>query len=121
MDEVKRLFKEGVGIRAISRTLYINRATVRNYLRMEIALPKNVSSRTKIFLFQDYIRNAVATRPGVLIKDLYKEIKAMGYEGKTTQGYEHIGQYMLKRNKIVYPKDLPRVYWRPAPGKLTIV
>jgi DNA-binding NarL/FixJ family response regulator len=48
-DEVKRLLKEGVGIRAISRTLQINRATVRKYLQMEVALPKRSPSQTKIF------------------------------------------------------------------------
>lgn len=114
MDEVKRLFRDGVAIRAISRTLQINRKTVRKYLDMEVALPKSYSSRTKIFLYEDYIRNAIATRPGVLIKDLYKEIKDLGYKGKTTQGYVDIGKYVGKREKIEHPKDLPLVYWRPS-------
>lgn len=120
IDEAKRLLKEGIGIRAISRMLHLNRATVRKYLQMEVALPKNAPSRTKIFLYEDYIRNAVATRPGVLIKDLYKEIKALGYEGKTTQGYANISKYMAKREKIEYPKDLPLVYWRPAQVSLML-
>jgi hypothetical protein len=81
---------------------------------MEVALPRNVGTRTKIFLFEDYILNAVATRPGVMVKDLYKEIKALGYEGKTTAAYENIGRYMPKWDKVIYPKDWPRVYWRPA-------
>jgi hypothetical protein len=106
--------KERMGIRAISRTLQLHRATVKKYLQMEVVLPKNSPLRTKIFLYGDYIRNAVATRPGVLIKDLYHEIKAMGYKVKTTQGYINISKYMLKREKIIYPKDLPLMYWRPA-------
>jgi transposase len=84
IDEVKKLYSQGVGIRAISRKLHLHRATVSKYLKLEVALPKNSASRTKIFLFEDYIRNAVATRPGVLVKDLYYEIKALGYERKKT-------------------------------------
>jgi hypothetical protein len=79
-----------------------------------------VGGRTKIFLYEDYIRNAVATRPGVTIKDLYNEIKAMGYEGKTTAAYENIGKYMPKRDKVIYPKDWPRVYWTPAQVSLLL-
>jgi transposase len=120
IDEAKRQHKEGIGIRAISRTLQINRATVRKYLQMEAALPKSSPLRTKIFLYEDYIRNAVATRPGILIKDLYEDIKALGYEGKITQGYVNISKYVEKHEKIKYPKDLPLAYWRPAQVSLLL-
>jgi len=114
MDQVKALYKEGTSIRAISRKLNLNRATVRKYLQQQVALPKSSTSKTNWLVFEDYIKNAIATRPGVFIKDLYIEIKALGYKGKTTTGYANIGRYMPDKVKVIYPKELPRQYWRPA-------
>lgn len=120
IDEVKRLLSDGVGIRAISRTLQLHRATIKQYAQMEVALPKSCPGKAKIFQYEDYIQKAIATRPGVLIKDLYNEIKALGYKGKTTQGYTYISRYMPKREKVSYPKDQPLVYWRPAKVSLLL-
>jgi hypothetical protein len=108
------LFKSGKGIREISRELQLHRVTLKKYLQTEIAVPKNVGSSTKIFLFEDYIKNAVVTRPGVRVKTLYEEIKAMGYKGKKSVENANIAKYMPQKGRIIYPEDSPTVYWKPA-------
>jgi len=120
MDEVKRLHKQGVSIHGIARQLKKNRATVRNYLRLEVALPKNSPAKSNIFVFEEYVLNAIATRPGVLITELYKEIKVLGFTGKKTVGHQHISKYMPKRARIIHPKELPLLHWRPAQVSLLL-
>lgn len=114
IDEVKRLFGQGVSMLAISKTLQLNRITVKSYLSLEKAMPKNCISRTNLHLFENYIRDAVAKRPGVLIRDLYHEIKAMGYDGSRSVGYARIGNYMNTFSQEHYLKDIPQANWKPA-------
>lgn len=120
MDRVKAMHKKGTGIRTIARELCLNRNTVRKYLQLDVALPKCSPYKTNLFLFEDYIINAIATRPGILIKDIYKEIKALGYRGKQTTGYANIGKYMPEKARMIYPKELPLQFWRPAEVSLLL-
>lgn len=114
MDEAKVLQQQGLGIRAIARRLNLSRATVKRYLNMQVALPKNYPSRLAVFQFGDHIKNAIATRPNVLIKELYQEICSLGYRAKRTAAYAAINKYMPKKGRIVYPREEPLQYWRPA-------
>lgn len=99
---------------AILKTLQLSRITVKNYLSLEKAVPKNCISRTNLHSFENYIRDAVAKRPGVLISDLYHEIKAMGYDGSRSVGYARIGNYMNTFSQEHYFKDIPQANWKPA-------
>ncbi len=120
MDQVKEMHKNGTGIRAIARELCLSRNTVRKYFQQNVALPKSAPSKTNIFLFEDYIVNAISTRPDILIKDIYVEIKALGYRGKQTTGYASIRKYMPDKARVIYPKELPLQYWRPAEVSLLL-
>jgi hypothetical protein len=48
------------------------------------------------------------------VKELYYEIAALGYEEKKTVGYANLSKYIPKHGRIIYPKELPLCYWRPA-------
>ena len=80
------LHKQGLGIRAIARKLGLSRNTVRRHLAQPVELPRyqERSSRpAKLDPYKDYLHQRIeAAKPHwIPASVLYREIKAMGYEG----------------------------------------
>jgi transposase len=78
--EVKLLHQQGHTIRAITRHLGVSRNTVRRYLRQESFAPKTKVRRSNALKYEDYLRKRWAEGENC-VYTLYKEIKAMGYNG----------------------------------------
>lgn len=83
MEEVKRLHSVGLSIRMIADSLKMSRVTIRKYLRLDVPPPKN-AAKTNIILLNEYIQKRMEDDKDVQVLQLWKEIKAKGYNGGRT-------------------------------------
>jgi transposase len=109
-EEVKRLHKEGLSIRAIGRELGMDREAVRNFIKAEVfperalVLPK--PSRLDQYL--PYLK--LRWEQGCYnVRQLYREIKKRGYNGSRANLYRY-----LKPWRSMLPEELKRLRARPS-------
>lgn len=110
------LHKQGLGIRAIARQLGLSRNTVRRHLAQPHQLPKypDRSKRpTKLDPYKAHIHSRIeAARPHwIPAAVLYREIKAMGYDGCNSMVRVYVSG--LKPKKA----DEPLVRFETEPGQ----
>jgi transposase len=78
------LKKQGLSIAAIARKVGCDRKTVRKYLELGLEAPvygPRPSRESFLTPFKDYLRERVGAFPELSGKRLFREVRAMGYEG----------------------------------------
>lgn len=112
---IQILAKQGKSIREIAKTLHISRNTVRRYLRAEQKLTYKLRDKkpTKLSPFYAYLMERVdAAKPNVIPGSvLFREIKALGYDGKI-----RMVNYFLQSLKPKV-KEEPLIRFETAPGE----
>jgi transposase len=87
------LKRQGLSIAAIARRVGLDRKTVRKYLEQGLEAPvygPRQPRPRKLALFEDYLRQRVASFPDLSGKRLFREIADLGYEG----GYTAITDFL---------------------------
>lgn len=98
MDQIKTLHEEGLGLKTIARRLQMARVTVRKYLLLYEPPPRGgCAIRVNIALFDQYLRQRINEDPTIERMQLFKEIKARGYNGGRTMVFEHLHKYVYER------------------------
>lgn len=83
--DIHRLKNEGMSLRSIARVLGIGRNTVTRYLNdPNRTLIKRIKPVSKLDPFKEMIKAFLEKDQRVASTVIYRKIKAMGYEGKTT-------------------------------------
>jgi len=97
-NKVKELFSQGYTIRAISRSLHMQRVTIRKYIGMDI-LPKKKGSRSTNFeSFQLFLLHE--SNRGKLYTELYAAILSEGFNGGDSRFCGNMNE-LRKSNKII--------------------
>ena len=113
--QIKVLSKQGKSIREIARILNISRNTVRRYLKAKSKpqYQRETTSVSKLSPFYDYLRERViAASPNwIPATVLYREILALGYEGKVRM----VSAFLQKLKPKAAPE--PIVRFETAPGE----
>ena len=78
IQEVQRLYKEGMNITNIAKKLHITRQTVYNYLEQKQPLERSTHSILDPYV--SMIKKLILE--GKKINEIYDEIRANGYKGK---------------------------------------
>ena len=118
LDEVKRLHSSGLGIRKIAMALKMSRVTIRNYLHLDVPPPKN-TTKTNIATFNEYIQQRMEEDKNIQVIQLWKEIKAKGYNGCRSVVYEYLKEYVNPQKKISMPDQQP-IAWIPSKVSLLL-
>ena len=80
IQEVQRLYKEGINVTNIAKKLQITRQTVYNYLEQKQPLERSTHSILDAYV--PMIKKLILE--GKKINEIYNEIRANGYKGKTS-------------------------------------
>lgn len=109
------LHKQGLGIRAIARKLNLSRNTVRRHLSQPVQLPtypERAKRPAKLDPFTDYIHSRIeAAKPHwIPAAVLFREIKALGYEGGSSMVRDYVSGLKPKTEE-------PAVRFETEPGK----
>lgn len=104
--DIHVLHKQGFGIRAIARKLGLSKNTVRRYLRQPIAVPSyapRTKRPTKLEPFKPYLLQRIqAAKPHwIPAAVLFREIKALGYDGGATLVRAYVSQQKPKCIEVV--------------------
>ncbi|SUA60358.1 Transposase and inactivated derivatives [Oligella urethralis] len=110
------LNKQGYSIKAISRELGIARNTVRKYIRNDDAMPRyqRKSARpSKLDPYKDYLHQRIeqAAPDWIPAAVLYREVVALGYDGKIRILSDYVAQFKPA------PSSDPLVRFETAPGE----
>jgi len=65
------------------------------------------------------VKELIADNPTIEIKEIWKVIRSMGYNGRQTAAYEQIGRIKGKREREFIPK-IPSVFWLPSKVSLLL-
>lgn len=109
---IKQLHHQGYNITQISRTLRINRKTVRKYLRSEVYPGyRNQNRKSQLEQHRKYLETRLSQYPLLSSVRLYHELKERGYRG----GYRMLCKFV---GRIRQPQP-PRAYIRveTPPGR----
>jgi transposase len=116
-NKVKELQAKGVPIKRISIDLKMSRNTVRSYFSQKELAPRAHPKSTNFDLFTSHIISRLKT-DGYKLKDIYEEIKEMGFNGSRSQACYNInvlkeennictsGFTLVQHPKIPYIKPL---------------
>lgn len=116
-NKVKELQAKGVAIKRISTDLKMSRNTVRSYFKQEKLAPRSHPKSTNFDLFTSHIVSRLKT-DGYKLKDIYEEIRQMGFNGSRSQACHNInilkeeykistlGFTQIQHPKIPYVKPL---------------
>ena len=102
--QVKSLQQQGYGRKTIARHLGLSRNTVRKYFAQSSFVAKVHSRRRNLFEFETYLRKRWGEGE-TCVKNLWKEIKPLGYNGC----YSILADFLSKYPKTANPHVLPPV------------
>jgi transposase len=119
MLQAKKMYAEGVAIRAIARTLGISRITVRKYIHLHEPPKKQGNKTTNLAQFNEYLFSRLQEDNTVETLQLFKEIKSMGYNGSRTILYCYMKPYTKQRNSNKLAR-FPRVSWVASQVKVLL-
>jgi transposase len=100
--QVKSLQQQGYGRKTIARHLGLSRNTVRKYFAQSSFVAKVHSRRSNLAEFESYLRKRWGEGE-TCVKNLWKEIKPMGYNGC----YSILADFLSKYSKTPNPHALP--------------
>lgn len=112
-SRMKVLLAQGLSIRKISKDVGMHRGTIRKWRDYNVLPKKRCAVRSKIFIYEDTVRQLVDKNPNIEVKEIWRVIKSMGYTGKQTAAYDHIGR-IKGRKKREYTPKVPNVFWLPS-------
>ena len=81
------LHRQGLSLSAISRACGIDRKTIRKYIERGMEAPAytpRAPRATVIDPYAEFLRQRVTAYPGLTGQRLFRELKALGYEGGYT-------------------------------------
>lgn len=120
-NKVKELHSQGYTIRAISRSLDMQRVTIRKYITMDF-LPKKKGSRSTNFeSYQQFLLHE--SNRGKLYTELYAAILSEGFNGRYTQFCSNMNE-LFENHKIIPASrkiDPPVAMRTWSPAKLSIM
>lgn len=117
--KVKELAEKGYSIKATAKEAHISRITVRKYCMLHELPQKRPSRRVNIASFDDYIIGRIKQQSDVQKMILYKELKAMGYNGCRSVAFEHLNRYIKPEPKFHTPA-LPDIFYMPSKLRLLL-
>lgn len=97
-DEIKELYSQGHAIRAIARSLHLQRSTIRKYLRMDSLTQKRGFKSTNFESFQIFLLHQDNRDKTHMV--LYKMIKSNGFTGAYSQFCNNMNR-LLKSHDII--------------------
>lgn len=109
-QEVQRLYKEGLSIRAIERELGMDREAIRNFIKAEV-FPERALVLPKPSIIDQYLPLLkLRWEQGCYnVRQLYREIQKRGYNGSRANLYRY-----LKPWRSMLPEELKKIRSRPA-------
>lgn len=119
MQQVKKMRADGVAIKAIARTLGMNKKTVRKYIYLHEPPRKKGRITTNITHYNEYLQSRMHQDSQVETLQLFKEIKAMGYNGGRSALYVYVKPYVKQRERSQLVK-LPKVSWIASQVKMLL-
>jgi transposase len=109
-NKVKELQAKGISIKRISTDLKMSRNTVKSYFTQDKLSPRSHSKSTNFDLFTSHIVSRLRTE-GYKLKDIYEEIRLMGFNGSRSQAFHNINtlkeEYKISTlgfTQVQYPK-----------------
>ena len=111
-EKVKELQIQGLPIKKIARDLKVSRGRVRSYFQLESLPPRIHNKSTNIELFTNHILQKLNVE-GYRVIDIFKEIKALGYNGSQTQAYHNIN--LLKQEMGIITPDFNQCLAQKVP------
>lgn len=123
MQEVKEMHKNGMSVNRIAKTLKKHKLTVAKYLKLDEPQPKRYPEKNSMVIpFEDFIKGTVTARPDISIKELYAELRKIGYAARRTAAYTQLRQYVNQKisgEKMIDPSLKARMIWRPSSVSLS--
>jgi hypothetical protein len=101
-DKVKELNSKGYATKTIARTLHMERATIRKYIRMEALLVREGKRSTHFASFQAFLLQEGNRKKTYM--ELYEIIKEDGFGGRSSQFCSNMNS-LLKEHKIIPAAD----------------
>lgn len=98
MEQIKKMYADGVGLRKIAGTLKMSRNTVRKYIYLHKPPEKKGHKTTTVAHYNEYLYGRIQENKGVETLQLFKEIKAMGHNGGRSLLYKYLKPYVKQRN-----------------------
>lgn len=99
-EKVKELYRLGHPIRAIARSLHIQRTTIRKYIATDTLPDKRGIRSTNFEFFQMFLLHE--DNKGKTHKALYHMIKARGFSGGYSQFCNNLNELLRTHNRIAY-------------------
>lgn len=88
-NKVKELQAKGFSRKRISKDLKMHYSTVKSYFLQETLSPRTRRRSTNFDLFTDHVLSRIKTE-GYILKDIYEEIREMGFNGEISQARYNI-------------------------------
>ncbi|MFW2475922.1 MAG: ISL3 family transposase [Sediminibacterium sp.] len=111
--EVKLMLAQGYSLSHISRTLSVERRTIRKWREYHVLPAKKVPTATNMFLYEDKVRELLKSNPKIETKQIWAEIRLLGYNASHTTAYEQIGKIRGSGTKVKVNKA-PDIFWIPS-------
>ncbi|MEI6950363.1 ISL3 family transposase [Paraflavisolibacter sp. H34] len=119
VQQVREMHIGGKTLRAIARELRISRNTVRKYIFLHEPPKKKGVKSTNLGSYSDYLQARMLEDNQVEVLQLFKEIKAQGYNGGRTILYEYLNSYGKRRGSQRTVK-LPVLSWKASSVKVLL-
>jgi transposase len=111
-NKVKELQAKGVPRKRISKDLKMSNNTVRSYFLQETLSPRTRPKTTNFDLFTGHVLSRLKT-DGYILKDIYDEIREMGFNGEISQARHNIN--MLKEQSKISTSGLSHIQSQKIP------
>jgi transposase len=111
-NKVKELQAKGVPRKRISKDLKMSNNTVRSYFLQETLSPRTRRKSTNFDLFTCHVLSRIKT-DGYILKDIYEEIREMGFNGEISQARYNIN--MLKEQSKISTSGLSQIQSQKIP------
>ncbi len=113
-NQVKKLHKRGMLISKICTIVGINLETARHYISLNKFPDRHPrSTKRNIAKYEQHIQKRVTEEPTITIKQLYNEIKKLGYKGSYSSSLRALNLF-VKEDRFVQKPVLNKYIWRPA-------
>jgi len=119
-NKVKKLQAKGVPRKKIAKDLKMSYNTVKSYFLQETLAPKTRPKSTNFDHFTGHVLSRLNT-DGYILKDIYEEIREMGFNGEISQAYHNINmlkkQYKINTSSFSQIQSIKIPYVRPLSSR----
>ncbi|MBE7172753.1 MAG: ISL3 family transposase [Williamsia sp.] len=113
LEQIKKMYADGVALKAIARELRVSRNTVRKYIHLHEPPSRQGIKTTNLARFIEYLYTRMKEDKKVKVVKLFNEIKGMGYNGAKSTLQSFLYPYTKKRN-LTRLLMLARASWSPS-------